>query len=143
MVVSPPRRDMSPVYMVRFVCARAEVPSQLLFCRYVLLFQGPRSAVAAGDAFNNRYLIVAGSLSLMLLAYPLSWALAESGDFAAYYMPRIAMYGILDCITQPVFLLFFLFQVNNIDRGSICGKIALQSEEDGTRLHDGRSFRSY
>lgn len=109
----------------------------------MLLFQGPRSAVAAGDAFNNRYLIVAGSLSLLLLAYPLSWALAESGDFAAYYMPRVAMYGILDCITQPVFLLFFLFQVNNIDRGSICGKIALQSEEDGTRLHDGRSFRSY
>ena len=50
----------------------------------------------------------------MLLTYPICWALAEGSNTITPDAEMI-WYGILDCITGPIFLLFFLFRLNAVD----------------------------
>ena len=86
----------------------------LIATRIVLLVHGPRSTFAAGGAFRTGYLQSAGFLSFMLLTYPICWALSEGSNVISPTSEMI-WYGILDCITGPVFLLFFLFRLNSVD----------------------------
>ena len=83
------------------------------FDRYSLLVQGPRSNFADG-AFRSGYFMSAGFLSFMLFTYPICWALAEGSNVISPTSEMI-WYGILDCITGPFFLAFYLFQLRRVD----------------------------
>ena len=85
--------------------------------RYVLLWHGPRTTFAAGGAFRTGYIAAAGFLSFMLLTYPICWALSEGANVISPTSEMI-WYGILDVITGPVFLLFYLFQLRTVDYSS-------------------------
>lgn len=50
----------------------------------------------------------------MLITYPICWALSEGSNVITPTSEMI-WYGILDCITGPIFLLFFLFQLRAVD----------------------------
>lgn len=82
--------------------------------RYVLLVHGTRSTFAANGVFRSGYIQAASFLSFMLLTYPICWALSEGANVISPTSEMI-WYGILDCITGPVFLLFFLFRLNSVD----------------------------
>ena len=110
---------------------------------FVLLVQGTRSAYAAGDAFGHRYLLSSTFLSLALLGYPLSIALAHSSSAYAFSAEtHAASLLLLDLLAQPAFLFFFLHQINKIDSGSVCGTIALNlDEEDASSFVESTSRR--
>ena len=80
----------------------------------MLLLHAPRTEFAAAGAFKSGYLMSAGFLSFMLFTYPLCWALAEGSNVISVTSEMI-WYGILDCITGPIFLLFFLWQLRTVD----------------------------
>lgn len=50
----------------------------------------------------------------MLLTYPICWALSEGANVISPTSEMI-WYGILDCITGPIFLLFYLWQLRTVD----------------------------
>ena len=58
--------------------------------------------------------MAAGYLSLLLLLYPIAWACAEGGNVISVTSEMI-WYGILDCITGPLFLLVHLFLLRSVD----------------------------
>lgn len=94
---------------------------------------GTKSAYAAGDAFGSRYLTCASLLTLTLVSYPLASYLASlpsTSEYALSPTAELAAYGVLDVVAQPLFLFFFLHQLNKIDSGSICGTIALQGGDE-------------
>ena len=86
-------------------------------CRYVLLVQAPRTTFAADGAFRTKYMMSGGFLAFMLLTYPICWALSEGSNVISPTSEMI-WYGILDCITGPLFLLFHLFQLRSVDYAS-------------------------
>ena len=79
-----------------------------------MLIHAPRVEFAAAGAFKSGYLMSAGFLSFMLFTYPICWALAEGSNVISVTSEMI-WYGILDCITGPIFLLFFLWQLRTVD----------------------------
>ncbi|KAI0343618.1 heat shock protein 30 [Trametopsis cervina] len=81
---------------------------------YVLLWHGPRTTFAANNAFRRGYRLSSFFLAFMLLTYPICWALSEGANVISPTSEMI-WYGILDVITGPIFLLFFLFQLNAVD----------------------------
>ena len=86
----------------------------LLFLRYALLVQGLRTTFAANGVFRSGYIQAAGFLSFMLITYPICWACSEGANVISPTSEMI-WYGILDCITGPIFLLFFLFKLNSVE----------------------------
>ncbi|GJE99660.1 family A G protein-coupled receptor-like protein [Phanerochaete sordida] len=103
----------------------------LAYVIFSLLCKGARSAYAAGDAFGTRYLLSAALLALLLLGYPAAYALAHGvGARALEPAAAAGVYGVLDVLAQPVFLFFFLYQLSQIDPGSVCGAIALGEDEE-------------
>ena len=82
--------------------------------RYALLVQGRRTTFAAEGAFRKKYMMSAGFLSFMLLTYPVCWALSEGANVISPTSEMI-WYGILDCITGPLFLLVHLFLLRSVD----------------------------
>lgn len=76
--------------------------------------QGPRSTFPGNGAFRIGYWSCAAYLSFMLITYPICWGLSEgSNDITP--TSEMIWYGILDCITGPIFILFFLFQLRAVD----------------------------
>lgn len=117
---------MYVIFVSPFGCSLSTSPY-----RYVLLVQGTKSAYEAGDAFGKRYLFSASFLALTLLGHTLSFALAHSAGPDALSPEALqACNGILDGLAQPVFLFFFLHQLNKINPGSICGAISLSTDDD-------------
>ena len=88
--------------------------SNLLPIRYALLVQGLRTTFAANGVFRSGYIQAAGFLSFMLITYPICWACSEGANVITPTSEMI-WYGILDCITGPLFLLFFLWQLRTVD----------------------------
>ncbi|KAI0090820.1 heat shock protein 30 [Irpex rosettiformis] len=88
--------------------------SALFYVWYVLLWHAPRTTFAAEGAFHRGYRVCSAFLAFMLLTYPISWALSEGSNVISPTSEMI-WYGILDVITGPIFLLFFLFQLNTVD----------------------------
>lgn len=80
----------------------------------MLLAHGPAATFANGGVFRSGYLRSAGYLSFMLLTYPIAWALSEGGNVISPTSEMI-WYGILDVLTGPVFLAFFLYHVSTVD----------------------------
>ncbi len=50
----------------------------------------------------------------MLITYPICWACSEGANVITPTSEMI-WYGILDVITGPVFLFFFLWRLNSVD----------------------------
>ena len=50
----------------------------------------------------------------MLITYPICWACSEGSNIITPTSEMI-WYGILDLITGPIFLVFFLFQLRAVD----------------------------
>ncbi|KAI0691135.1 heat shock protein 30 [Cytidiella melzeri] len=86
----------------------------LFYVWYVLLWHAPRTTFAADGAFRTGFRISSSVLAFMLLTYPICWALSEGSNVITATSEMI-WYGILDVITGPFFLLFFLFQLNAVD----------------------------
>lgn len=82
--------------------------------RYALLVQGPRSTFPGNGVFRKGYWMSAAYLSFMLITYPICWGVSEGGNEITPTSEMI-WYGILDCITGPIFILFFLFQLHTVD----------------------------
>ncbi len=80
----------------------------------MLLWHAPRTHFAADGAFHRGYRLSSALLAFLLLTYPISWALSEGANVISPTSEMI-WYGILDVLTGPVFLLFFLFQLNAVD----------------------------
>ena len=80
----------------------------------MLLWHAPRTTFAAGGVLRSGYLVSAGYLSFVLITYPIAWACAEGGNVISVTSEMI-WYGILDCITGPIFLLFYLWQLRTVD----------------------------
>ena len=83
----------------------------------MLLWHAPRATFADAPGLRRAYLLSAGWLSFMLITYPIAWACAEGGNVISVTSEMI-WYGILDCITGPIFLLFFLWQLRTVDYDS-------------------------
>ncbi|PSR76715.1 hypothetical protein PHLCEN_2v8312 [Hermanssonia centrifuga] len=109
----------------------------LFYVWYVLLVQGTRTTFAADGAFRKGYLMSAGFLSFMLFTYPICWALAEGSNVITPTSEMI-WYGILDCITGPVFVLFFLWQLRSVDYSSF----GLHSGKYTDKGVNGRSVKA-
>ncbi|KAI0682304.1 heat shock protein 30 [Cytidiella melzeri] len=86
----------------------------LFYIWYVLLWHAPRTTFAADGAFCVGFRITSSAFAFMLLTYPICWALCEGANVISATSEMI-WYGILDCITGPFFLLFFLFKLHAVD----------------------------
>lgn len=86
----------------------------LLYIWYSLLVNGPRTAFPGAGAFKTGYWLSAGYLSFMLITYPICWACSEGSNIITPTSEMI-WYGILDLLTGPIFLVFFLFQLRTVD----------------------------
>lgn len=98
--------------------------------RYVLLWHAPNTAFAANGLFRARFRLASSYLAFMLLTYPICWALSEGSNVITPTSEMI-WYGILDIITGPVFLFFFIFQLRGIEYstfGLTSGKFTAPTE---------------
>ncbi|KAH9838298.1 heat shock protein 30 [Rhodofomes roseus] len=86
----------------------------LFYIWYVLLWHAPASSFAAGGVVRRGYYLAAGYFSFMLITYPIAWACAEGGNVITVTSEMI-WYGILDILTGPVFLAFFLWELRGVD----------------------------
>ncbi|PCH36592.1 heat shock protein 30 [Wolfiporia cocos MD-104 SS10] len=86
----------------------------LLYIWYALLWHAPSSTFAAGGVVRRGYYLAAGYFAFMLITYPICWACAEGGNVITVDSDMI-WYGILDCLTIPVFLGFFLWEIRDVD----------------------------
>lgn len=86
-------------------------------CRHILLWHAPHTTFAAGGVLRNGYLLAAGYLSFLLLLYPIAWACSEGGNVISVTSEMI-WYGILDVLSGPVFLFFFLWELRGVDYAS-------------------------
>ena len=93
---------------------RPQANADATTCRYSLLFHAPRANFAAGGAFRKGYLFSAGYLGFMMITYPICWACSEGANVISPTSEMI-WYGILDVLSIPAFLLFFLFQLRTVD----------------------------
>ena len=82
--------------------------------RYQLLFQGRASANLLGTDFHKAYIRPAAWVVFLSMLYPISWALSEGGNVISPNREMI-FYGILDLLSQPVFLFFFLSGIRKIE----------------------------
>ena len=95
-----------------------------ILLRWVLLWQAPRRTFAEAGTLRKGYIFSSAYLAFMLITYPICWALSEGSNVITPTSEMI-WYGILDCITGPIFLLFFLFQLRTVDYeafGFVSGK---------------------
>ena len=83
----------------------------------MLLYHAPRVSFPPSERLKQKYFQAASYLSFMLITYPICWACAEGGNVITVTSEMI-WYGILDCITGPLFLLFHLFQLRSVDYAS-------------------------
>ncbi|THH29530.1 hypothetical protein EUX98_g4645 [Antrodiella citrinella] len=86
----------------------------LFYIWYVLLLHGSQTTFAANGIFRRSYVLASSYVAFMLLTYPICWALSEGSNVITPTSEMI-WYGILDVIAGPVFLFFFVFQVNRVD----------------------------
>ncbi|CCM03940.1 uncharacterized protein FIBRA_06093 [Fibroporia radiculosa] len=89
----------------------------LIYIWFVLLWHAPSTTFAAGGVVRRGYYLAAGYLSFMLITYPICWACAEGGNVISVDSEMI-WYGILDCLTVPGFLAFFLWELRDVDYNS-------------------------
>ena len=80
----------------------------------MLLWHAPHTTFAAGGVLRSGYIRSASYFSFMLITYPIAWACSEGANVITPTSEMI-WYGILDVITGPLFLLFFLFQLRTVD----------------------------
>ncbi|KAH9834167.1 heat shock protein 30 [Rhodofomes roseus] len=88
--------------------------SALLWLWYVLLWHAPSTQFANGGIVRRGYYLAAGYLAFMLITYPICWACAEGANVITVDAEMI-WYGILDCLTAPLFLAIILWQVRAVD----------------------------
>ncbi|KAL6305135.1 heat shock protein 30 [Sparassis latifolia] len=86
----------------------------LFYLWYVVLFYAPRSSFAAGSTLRNRYYLVAGYFSFMLITYPICWACSEGANVISP-TSEMVWYGILDLLEGPCFLFLFLWGLRDVD----------------------------
>ena len=86
----------------------------LRFRRYVLLWHAPKTQFANGGIVRRGYYLAAGYLAFMLITYPICWACAEGANVITVDSEMI-WYGILDCLTAPIYLAIVLWQVRSVD----------------------------
>jgi len=86
----------------------------LFYIWYVLLWHGSQTTFAANGIFRSSFVLAASYISFMLLTYPICWALSEGSNVITPTSEMI-WYGILDIITGPVFLFFFVFQLSKVE----------------------------
>ncbi|EPT00438.1 hypothetical protein FOMPIDRAFT_1023813 [Fomitopsis schrenkii] len=86
----------------------------LLWLWYVLLWHAPSTEFANGGIVRRGYYLAAGYLAFMLITYPICWACAEGANVISVDSEMI-WYGILDCLTAPLFLAIVLWQVRAVD----------------------------
>ena len=78
------------------------------------MWQAPRRTFAETGTLRKGYILSSAYLAFMLITYPICWALSEGSNVISPTSEMI-WYGILDCITGPVFLLFYLWQLRTVD----------------------------
>jgi len=81
----------------------------------ILLWHGRR---LAHNAYRLTYLLSAMHMSLMLLVYPISWAIIE-GTSLVSPSAELVWYAVLDVLAGPIFLVGFLWQVRHFDYETI------------------------
>ncbi|KAI0806068.1 heat shock protein 30 [Irpex lacteus] len=79
-----------------------------------LLGHGPRSNFSAGPGLRSGYIRGSGFVSFLLLLYPICWACSEGANVISPTSEAV-WYGILDLLLGPVFLMYFLFGLRNVD----------------------------
>ncbi|KZT05427.1 heat shock protein 30 [Laetiporus sulphureus 93-53] len=92
--------------------------SALFYIWFSLLWRAPSTTFADGGLVRRGYYLAAGYFSFMLITYPICWACAEGGNVITVDSEMI-WYGILDCLTGPVFLAIFLWEVRNVDYNAL------------------------
>ena len=96
----------------------------------MLLYHAPRVSFPPSERLKQKYFQAASYLSFMLITYPICWALSEGSNVITPTSEMI-WYGILDIITGPVFLCFFIFQLRGIEYstfGLTSGKFTAPTE---------------
>ncbi|KAH8096795.1 heat shock protein 30 [Cristinia sonorae] len=86
----------------------------LFYIWYVLLWHGSHTTFAADNAFRTKFILSSSYIAFMLLTYPVCWALSEGSNVITPTSEMI-WYGILDIISGPIFLFFFIWQLRNVD----------------------------
>lgn len=74
----------------------------------------PRATFASGGISSSSYMLGASWLSLLLLLYPISWALSEGGNVITP-TSEMVFYGVLDICAGPALLFFFLWKLSAVD----------------------------
>lgn len=68
--------------------------------------------------FTLRYTIASAFFGVILLGYPICWALAEGANVITPTSEMI-WYGILDCFTGPIFFFTYLILLRSVDYSSL------------------------
>ncbi|KAJ3523776.1 hypothetical protein NM688_g8669 [Phlebia brevispora] len=74
---------------------------------YIILWEAPRRPFPQ-EELRSGYYLCAAYVSFMLITYPICWACSEGANVISP-TSEMVWYGILDIITGPFFLFFFLF----------------------------------
>ncbi|KIJ31305.1 hypothetical protein M422DRAFT_214410 [Sphaerobolus stellatus SS14] len=92
--------------------------------------QGPSAAGFLGSDVKVHFLRCAGYLMFLWFLYPICWALSEGANVISPTSEMI-FYGILDLLTKPVFILFLLLSLKDIEFDRF-GFQSLKASETGT-----------
>jgi len=77
---------------------------------YMLLGPARNSSIILGPAFNSLYTKTAAFLSFLLILYPVAWGLSEGGN-VIHPDSEMVFYAVLDFLSHPVLLSFFLLML--------------------------------
>jgi hypothetical protein len=89
-----------------------------MFLSWLLLAHARTSTFHAGPAMRSSYIGSAAFLATVWLIYPVAWACSEGANIIGISGEMI-WYGVLDILSGPVFLFFFLHRLRGIDYGTL------------------------
>ncbi len=102
----------------------------LFYIWYILLGPAMISTTALGPEFRKSFMASAIYLSAIWALYPVAWGLADGANVIGSDGEMI-FYGVLDVLAKPVFCLFHVWSIRNLDYN----KLQLQSGKYSVGAH--------
>jgi bacteriorhodopsin len=106
------------LYIAFVISITFDLSTYTMFCSWLLLAHARTSTFDAGPAIRSSYVGSAAFLAAVWLIYPVAWACSEGANVIGI-SGEIIWYGVLDILSGPVFLLFFLYRLCGVDYATL------------------------
>jgi bacteriorhodopsin len=106
------------LYIAFVISITFDLNTYAMFCSWLLLVYARTSTFDAGPAIRSSYVGSAAFLAAAWFIYPVAWACSEGANIIGISGEMI-WYSVLDILSGPVFLFFFLYRLCGVDHATL------------------------